>query len=163
MNHASELLSAASLALTDSSGERDPGDRVIRMHRGLLRLASTAGFERAYEIWADPNCLRDALTDPTRSANDLLAVVRLDSGLHGYDAEAHFQLAVATLLAGNATEATAAITDCADHAAPYERRDFARRLTQLAAEHSDLGQAIADLKRVVAEYVWLPNWPRLAA
>lgn len=39
-----------------------------------------------------------------------------------------------------AREAAAALADCATNAAPYEQRDFARRLSQLGTENPPLAR-----------------------
>jgi hypothetical protein len=121
---------------------------MVRLHRGLLSYAAVAGFDAAYELLADAQRLRTALA-ATENPGERLALARLHSGQSADDPEAHFQLAVTTLLAGNTDEATAALAACADHAAPYERRNFSRRLDHLSELHADLAQAIASLQQVL--------------
>jgi hypothetical protein len=120
---------------------------VLRLHRGLLGYAVTAGFDATYDLLPDSDRQRALRTDPATPAGTRLALARMRSALAGDDPEAHFQLAAATLLAipdesdadtaeetaAHAREAAAALADCAANAAPYEQRDFARRLNQLAA------------------------------
>jgi hypothetical protein len=57
---------------------------------------------------------------------------------------AHFHLTIAALFAGRPGEAAAAAADCADNATPYEKRDFARRLADLTAQHPDLAPHLGD-------------------
>jgi hypothetical protein len=112
--------------------------QVIFDHRGLLDHAATAGLDASYQLLADPARQASTLADPATPTATRLAIARLHSGQAGDDPEAHFQLAVITLLAGNADEAAAALTDCAENAAPYEQRDFTRRLSELLTENPDL-------------------------
>jgi hypothetical protein len=74
---------------------------------------------------------------------------RLDSGLSPDSPEAHFRLAVLAMT-GDAGEAGAAIADCRDHAAPYERADFARRLDALAEAQPDLAPLVTDQRALLA-------------
>ncbi len=146
--HAGELLQPAAAAFLDRIGDDQPGDRGLRLHRGLLAYAAAAGFDAAYELLAD----RDRL--PAQYPQDCsitirLAMARLHSGYAANDANAHFRLAVEALVAGNLTEAAAAIADCRAHAAPYERRDFSRELNQLAEEHPDLSQVVPRLQQIL--------------
>lgn len=46
-------------------------------------------------------------------------------------------------------DAAAALTDCAANAAPYEQRDYARRLTQLSIEHPALAPYTAELQHIL--------------
>ena len=100
------------------------------------------------------------LTDPATPPGTCLAVARLHSGQAADDPEAHFQLATATLLAildaarpqavgPLAREAAAVLADCARNAAPYERRDFTRRLTQLTTDHPDLAPNVTELQPIL--------------
>jgi hypothetical protein len=147
VSHADELLHRATLSIISQVGDQEPRDYEIRLRRGLLSYATMAGFDAAYELLANPQRLRTALA-ATENASEKLALARLHSGQSADDPEAHFQLAVTTLLAGNPDEAAAALADCADHAAPYERRDFSHRLVGLSEDHPDLAQAIAGLQQV---------------
>jgi hypothetical protein len=82
--------------------------------------------------------------------------------------EAHFQLATTALLAildqtaplreasstldqtaPLAREAAAALADCASNAAPYEQREFTRRLAQLGTEQPLLAQLTTGLQHVL--------------
>jgi len=54
------------------------------------------------------------------------------------------------VLRGDSQEAVAALADCADNAAPFERADFARRLDRLAAEHPEAAPLVAE-HRVLLE------------
>ena len=82
-------------------------------------------------------------------ADARLALARLHSGQSADDPDAHFQLAAATLLAGYPDEAAAALADCADNAAPFERRDFARRLREATAGRPQLAVITAELERIL--------------
>jgi hypothetical protein len=98
---------------------------MLRLHRGLLGYSATAGFDAAYNLRPDTARQRQLLTDPATPADTRMALARLHSGQAADDPEAHFQLATATLLAildqaaPLASEAAAALADCASNAAPY--------------------------------------------
>jgi thioredoxin-like negative regulator of GroEL len=59
--------------------------------------------------------------------------------------EAHFRLATVALLRGGTNEAATALADCADHAAPYDRADFLRRLDLLGSEHPEVEGTVGEL------------------
>ena len=124
---------------------------MLRLHRGLLAYAAIAGFDAAYDLRPDTTRQRQMLTDPATPAGTRLAVARLHSGQADDDPEAHFQLAAITLLAGNPDEAAAALADCAGNAAPFERRDFTRRLRQATAGHPQLAAITAELEQILLE------------
>ena len=149
--HTGELLDTATAAILDSFAKRDLGDRMLRLHRGLLGYAAVAGFDAAYALRADPGRRRSALagSGPDLPAGTRLALARLHSGQSADDPEAHFQLAAASLLAGNPDEAAAALSDCADNAAPFERRDFARRLREVTAGRPQLAAITAELGQIL--------------
>src|SRR6202011_761844 len=132
-----ELLHPTTGAILDDSGGQDPADPVLRLHRGLLAYAGTAGFAAAYDLLPDTTRQRQMLTDPATPAGTRLAVARLHSGQADDDPEAHFQLATATL------------PDCAGNAAPYEQRDFTRRLAQLGTQHPQLAPFTAGLQHIL--------------
>jgi hypothetical protein len=148
MAHSNELLHPVTLTLVDGLGDRAPGKKTVRLHRGLLHYAASEGFDAAYELLQDPR-LRQAALEKAASGSPneaSLALARsLNSGRSDDDPEAHFTLVVTTLLAGDEGEAAAALADCADRAAPCERRDFVRRLEDLAIEHPGLGAAVPEL------------------
>ena len=86
----------------------------------------------------------------------------MHSGQATDNPEAHYQLATITLLAipapaeptnpeadALARQAAAALADCAANAAPFEQRDYARRLTQLATGHPLLAPYIADITPIL--------------
>jgi tetratricopeptide (TPR) repeat protein len=146
--HADELLHPATAVIIGQASGEEPRNYMVRLHRGLLSYAAVAGFDAAYELLADTQRLRTTLA-ATEHPSDRLALARLYSGQSADDPEAHFQLAVTTLSAGNPDEAAVALADCADHAAPYERRDFSRRLGHLREQHPYLAQAIASLQHVL--------------
>jgi hypothetical protein len=144
------LLDPATQATLAAFGHRDLRDPAVRLHRGLLGYAAAAGFDTAYELGADTARQASILHGPAIPADTRLALARLHSGCAADDPEAHFQLATATLLAGNADEAAAALADCDDNAAPYEKRDFTRRLSELAAEHPQLAPLLAELQQILS-------------
>ena len=136
---------------------------MLRLHRGLLAYATTAGFDAAYDLLPDTTRQRQMLTDPATPADTRLALARLHSGQADDDPEAHFQLATTTLQAilirpparpdraALAREAAAALADCASNAAPYEQRDFTRRLAQLGTEHTQLAPLTARLQHILTD------------
>jgi hypothetical protein len=82
----------------------------------------------------------------------------MHSGQATDDPEAHYQLTAMTLLAipadpqaaaELARQAAAALADCAANAAPYEQRDYTRRLTQLGTDHPPLAPYIAELQHIL--------------
>jgi hypothetical protein len=97
----------------------------------------------------DPARRRDALAEPSLPAGTRLALARLHSGQSADDPDAHFQLAAAALLVGYPDEAAAALIDCADNTAPFERRDFARRLRHATAGQPQLSAITAELEEVL--------------
>ena len=153
--HSGELLHPTTVAILGDSADQDPADPDLRLHRGLLACAAMAGFDAAYDLLPDTTQQRQMLTDPATPAGTRLAVARLHSGHADDDPEAHFQLAAATLLAildqtaPLAREAAAALADCAANAAPYEQRDFTRRLAQLATQHPQLAPFTAGLQHIL--------------
>jgi hypothetical protein len=157
--HADQLLRPLTISTLDDLCADDPGNPGGRLLRGLLRYATDAGFDAAYELLADPARLQAALavSDPEPPATTRLALARMHSSLSSDDPEAHFQLAATLLgqaLAGevpleNLAEARSALADCADNAAPYEQRDFARRLDDLLAARPDLAPHAAGLQQVL--------------
>ena len=147
--HADELLQPATAAVLDRIGDDHTGDRGVRLHRGLLAYAAAVGFDAAYELLADRDQLRAELTKDA-PITTRLALARLHSGHVADDPNAHFGLAIVTLGTGDLAEAAAAIGDCAAHAAPPERRDFAGQLDQLAAEQPDLASVIPTLQQILS-------------
>ena len=159
--HGDELLHPTTMAILDDLGVQDPADPMIRLHRGLLAYAATAGFDAAYDLRPDTTRHRQMLTDQMTPASTRLALARLHSGQADDDPKAHFELAMATLLAlldqaaildqaaPLPREAAAALADCASNAAPYEQRDFTRRLAQLGTEHPQLAQLTAGLQHIL--------------
>ena len=65
--HADELLHPGALAILDSLGGQDPGAHVLRVHRGLLAYATSAGFDAAYRLRADGSQLPASTTQPIQS------------------------------------------------------------------------------------------------
>ncbi len=146
--HADELLQPATTAALDRIGDDHPGDRGIRLHRGLLAYAAAAGFNAAYELLGDRDRLRAELTQDA-PLTTRLGLARLHSGHVADDPNAHFGLATVALLTGDPAEAAAAIADCAAHAGPDERRDFSGQLDQLAEEHPDLTSVVPRLRQIL--------------
>jgi Trypsin-like peptidase domain/Tetratricopeptide repeat len=159
--HSGELLQPTTLAILDDLGDHDLANATLRLHRGLLAYAITAGFDAAYDVLSDSTLQQQMLIDPATPAGARLAVARFHSGQADDDPEAHFQLAAATLQAildqaapldqtsPLAREAAAALADCASNAAPYERREFALRLAQLGTEHVLLAPLTAGLQHIL--------------
>jgi hypothetical protein len=159
--HADELLHPTTQAFLADAADQDPGGLELRLHRGLLGYAATAGFDAAYDLLPDTDRQRQMVTDPATPPDTRLALARLHSAQADDDPEAHFQLTIATLTAildqaapldqsaPLAHEAAAALADCASNAAPYEQRDFARRLAQLSTEHPLLAAFTAKLQRIL--------------
>jgi len=147
--HVEDLLRPAAPDILDDAANRDLGDRVLRLHRGLLGCAAVAGFNTAYTLRADPGQRQAAFAQSDLAADARLAVARLHSGQSADDPDAHFRLASAALLAGDPEEAAAALADCADNAAPYERRDFARRLREVTAGQPQLAVIVAELEQTL--------------
>jgi hypothetical protein len=145
-DHTDDLLHPTTEAIVDTLADRALRDQTLRLHRGLLGYAAAKDFDTAYQLRADPHVAQTALAaldpaDPSR-----LAVARRHSAASPDNPEAHYQLAVTALFAGRHSEAAAAIADCSDNAAPYERRDYARRLNQIGTEDPDLATTILDLR-----------------
>lgn len=144
-------------------GAQDPASPGLRLHRGLLGYAATAGFDAAYDLLPDTARQQAMITDSATPADTRLALTRLRSGQAGDDPEAHFQLATLTLLAilnhadplaheaaaALAREAAAALADCAANAAPCEQRDFTRRLDEIATEHPLLAGFTAEFRHIL--------------
>ena len=153
--HADQLLHPATLAILDDLGAQNPDDHMLRLHRGLLAHASEAGFDAAYQLRTDSDQQRQLLAadDEPIPVNARLALARLHSGQFTDDPEAHFELAATALgaifeaTAPLIREAAAALIDCANNAAPYERRDFARRLGQVSAENPHFASLTAALQQ----------------
>ncbi|MGI8984505.1 MAG: hypothetical protein ACR2HM_08250 [Acidimicrobiales bacterium] len=146
-----ELLSIpATLVLQDLASEQ-PRDPERRLHRGLLALVQLDGIDAAYAV-LDPAATQAAAAaegagEPTDRA---LALVRIHSGLVPDSTEAHFRLATLAIRLGEAGEAAAALADCADHAAPFERSDFARRLDLLVGTDPELAPLVTELRALLA-------------
>jgi tetratricopeptide (TPR) repeat protein len=153
--HSKELLHPTAQAILNDVSNQDPADTVLRLHRGLLGYAAAAGFDAAYDLLPDTARQQAMIMDPATPAATRLAIARLHSGQADDDPEAHFQLAALTLLtilnqtAPLAREATAAIADCAANAAPFEQRDFTRRLAQIGTEQPRLAPFTAELKHIL--------------
>ena len=149
--HASELLDPSAADILDDIARQDLGDYTLRLHRGLLGYAAATGFDTAYALRTDTGRRRAMLARPNAGlpADAWLALARLHSGQSTDDPEAHFQLAAATLQAGIPDEAAAALADCADNAAPFERRDFARRLRELTAGQPQLAAITTELEQIL--------------
>jgi hypothetical protein len=149
------------LAILDARGNQDPADIGLRLHRGLLAYASTAGLDDAYDLLHDGDRQQAMIADSAIAGETRLAIARMHSALVNDDPEAHFQLATLVLLAiltqadpsssdvapALAREAAAVLADCAANAAPYEQRDFARRLAQLTADHPPLAPYLPELQK----------------
>ncbi|HEX2039324.1 MAG TPA: tetratricopeptide repeat protein [Acidimicrobiales bacterium] len=143
-----ELLDGPAQAVIERLYAQDPRDHDLRVHCGLLALFASDGIDTAYDLHGDGRSRREALERSDEDSSDVrrLALARLDSGLEADDAEAHFRLAVAAARLGDPfREAAVAIDECVDHAAPYERADFSRRLRRLAAEEPELAPALHEL------------------
>ena len=158
--HGDSLLHPATRAILDDLNNKNPADLGLRLFRGLLGYAATVGFDAAYDLLPDTDHQRAVIADPATSAGIRLAVARMHSAQAADDPEAHFELAAITLLgipdqanteaASPLTrEAAAALSDCTANAAPYERRDFVRRLSQLGAEHPALTPYIIELQDIL--------------
>ena len=136
-----------------AAAEREPDAPDLRLHLGLLGLLRSDGVDAAYALLADRAARRSALIvvgpDPVPSER-LLALARVDSGLHADDPEAHFRLATIALLHGSREEAAAALTGCAEHAAPYEKADFRRRLLRFATDYPGSDPTITELIQVLS-------------
>jgi tetratricopeptide (TPR) repeat protein/S1-C subfamily serine protease len=148
-DHRGDLLHSATRAILDDLAGQDLADPVLRLHRGLLGYAAIAGLDAAYDLRAETIRQRQMVTDPATPADTRLAVARLHSGQARDDPEAHFQLTISTLLAGSPDDAETALADCASNAAPYERRDFARRLHQASAGQPQLAAITAELEQIL--------------
>jgi hypothetical protein len=127
----SELFTEPVSDLLDAFATQALRDSDVRAHRGLHALAMRDGLETAYQLQGDRTARLAGLHDGDVTRR--LALARLMSGLEHDNAEAHFQLACLALEAGIDDEADAAMADAAENAAPFERRDFIRRLDQLTA------------------------------
>jgi hypothetical protein len=151
MEHEDMLLHAVTAAIVDNIGNLDPGSYKLRLHRGILSYAAAAGFESAYDFCLDPQRIGDVLAGaaPEMAVAEVLALARMYSVLSSDDPEAHYALAAQALLAGNLKEAAAALSDCADHAAPFERKDFSRRIAHLGEQQPELKQAIEELSLIL--------------
>jgi hypothetical protein len=160
--HGDDLLHPATRVLLHALSDQDPADTVLRLHRGLLGYAAAAGFDAAYDLLPDTARQHALPTDPATPATARLAIAMMHSGQASDDPEAHYQLTVHALLAipdhvgpgdpqaaGLAAQAAAALADCAANAAPWEQRDYARRLTQLATSHPPLAPLIAALQPIL--------------
>jgi hypothetical protein len=55
-------------------GDQDPANPVLRLHRGLLGYAATAGFDAAYDLLPDAAGLRAMIADPATPAGTRLAL-----------------------------------------------------------------------------------------
>jgi hypothetical protein len=158
--HGDDLLHPASAAILDNLSSQDPADPLLRLHLGLLAYAATAGFDAAYDLLPDTDRQRTMNADPATPVGTRLAIARMHSVQADDDPEAHFQLAAVSLLAipdqaapeaaaPLAREAAAALADCAANAAPYEQRDFTRRLSQLGTQHPPLTPYITELQHIL--------------
>ena len=149
------------MAILDARGNQDPADIGVRLHRGLLAYASTAGLDDAYDLLHDGDRQQAMIADSAIAGETRLAIARMHSALVNDDPEAHFQLATLVLLAiltkadpsgsdvapALVREAAAVLADCAANAAPYEQRDYARRLAQLTAAHPPLAPYLPELQK----------------
>ena len=154
-----------SLSILDTFGLENPSDLGLRVHCGLLGYAAVTGFDAAYDLLSDASRLQAILADPTTPIGPRFSVAQIYSGLAADDPEGHFQYAVIALRAifllplfpedvpraatGMVRQAAAALADCAANAAPYEQRDFALRLDQLAAEDPPLSPYIAEVRHIL--------------
>lgn len=156
-----ELLHPETMAILDANGNQDPANQVVRLHRGLLTYAGMEGLDEAYALLADVNRQKAMIADPAVAEETRRAAARLHSGLVSDDPEAHFELARLILLAvpnqdsspGTdsvpvlAREAAAALADCAANAAPWEQREFARRLRRLSTGYPSLAPYLPELEK----------------
>ena len=156
-----ELLYPGALAILDARGNQDPADIGLRLHRGLLAYASTAGLDDAYDLLHDGDRQQAMIADSAIAGETRLAIARMHSALVNDDPEAHFQLATLVLLAiltqadpsgsdvapALAREAAAVLAYCAANAAPYEQRNYVRRLAQLTADHPPLAPYLPELQK----------------
>ena len=167
--HSGELLHLTTVAILDDLGEHDPADRILRLHRGLLAYAATAGFDVAYDLRSDthpaaadahrpgdprryppggrPACTAGKLTTiPKRTSSSPPRLCWRSSTSVPLAREAAAALDQTAPLA---REAAAALADCASNAAPYEQRDFTHRLAQLGTEHPQLAPFTAGLQHIL--------------
>jgi hypothetical protein len=159
-DHGEELLDPSTQAILGNLSGQRFARRWIRLHHGLLAYAATAEFDAAYDLLVDTGRQRAMIADRTIPVGTRLAIARMHSGLAHDDPEAHFELAAVTLFsipyqaaeeaaAPLVREAAAVLAECAANAAPYEQRDFARRLSQIGAEHPPLATYIAELQPIL--------------
>jgi hypothetical protein len=163
VEHAETLVAPALVAHFDWVCDQHLDWLTYRLHRGVLHYAAQApdpagGFRDGYDLGTDAGRLRFALTasDPPLSASVRLAIARMYSGQYSDQPEAHFLLAGILLgeqepSSERLAEARVVLADCAANAAPYERRDFTRRLREFVAEHPALAQSEEEFQRSLIE------------
>ncbi len=119
-----------------------PGCAVRRQPSWLASASTTTPDSSGETSAAHPTVSSPRSPTPSNSEEGAqeraLALARLDSGASAGEPEAHFRLATTALTAGLVEEALAAARDTAEHAAPFERLDFRRRLDQLVADCPEL-------------------------
>ena len=170
VDHSDELLNPITAALLDGLSRQHPASSELQLFGALLGYAAGVGFDAVYDLLADPARQAAMLSDPATDIADRLALAQMRRGQAADDPEAHFQYAVETLRAiaavlgtadatlpvGDITaaltgEAAAAVADCAANAAPWEQRDFGRRLAELADEHPQLAPQITELRDILSQ------------
>ena len=153
--NASNLLHPTTWAILENLSAQNPGDQTLRLHRGLLAYAATAGFDAAYELsQTRPSGSAYSRSRPGTPASTRLALARLHSGQSPTTPKRTSSSSPPPCSPSSKDRparprSAAALTDCAGNAAPYERRDFTRRLAQLGSEQPHLASLTAELQQIL--------------
>jgi hypothetical protein len=149
---AEELAEPAVSVVLDDWAERDPDDRAVWVHRGILALARQAGVDDAYLAVVDPDNRQERLRTLTADEDGeaLLPYAYLQLGLGDDPAAAWADLAVANLFAGQPEQADQAIERCRAAVAAAQRTALVSRLASLAAEHPAHADVLLHLLGILA-------------
>ena len=168
--HGGELLHRTTVAILDDLRRTRPRQPDARLHRGLLAYAATAGIRcrlrpgarhgpaagdahrpgdpPAVPAWRSPGCTADKRRRPEAHFQYAVETLRAIAAVLG---TADATLPVGDITAALTGEAAAAVADCAANAAPWEQRDFGRRLAELADEHPQLAPQITELRDILSQ------------
>ena len=150
--HRKEMLTPAVAAVLDEWVEEQPSGRYLRLHQGLLQLATQVGAEEAYQAVVGPEHLGARLETLTseEAGERLLPYSWINLGLSEDLAEAWLQVGVASLMAGEDEEAEQAMRWCREATSDGELAKVLERLAKLAQGHSKYAAGLYRLISILA-------------
>ena len=148
--HQDESLTDEAESVLAALATDNPEQPDLLAHQGLLALCRIDGSEKAYLLLSDIDRLRGLIASPAGQKYPVRALprARLLAGLFPEDPEAVLALALAAMREGDREGMELAIGRCVAMTGPSLRREFARRLGELADTEPDLAPVLRVLEGV---------------